>query len=560
MKVTSIHIHILICIFGMLPIACDDMYEEAGALLDPENFKPTRYTEDSLSRTNRLGGTGSDSARSVAVCPDHGFVIAGCVTGDADLNGDQAVGSAPESAAGVFGGTDIIISKFNISNKHRWSRRLGGSGADQAFGVAVDSAGSIYFTGTVNNAADLNGDGTIDPSPSRESPVAGINGDDDIIVIKFSSTGQFIWARRLGGVNDDTGYAVAVDTQNNVVVCGSVYGVADLDGNGIIDAALPENSTSTIYAGYDIFFSKFDSDGNPLLSKRLGGPNSEGAKGIATDSNGTVIVAGYVTGNADFDNDGAYTQNGETPYSVNGNIDAFITAFDNAGTYDWSKRLGGTGNDEINSVAVGSAGDVIVAGTVYQNADLDGDGVVVETPEIQSGSNGNDGFVSIFYADDGSCMPLRLGGSANDSATALAITQSDAIVVAGTFYGNVDLNNTHIGDLTCEMANAEEYALFDVAYSTFDASGVSLNIANRLGGINNDYCYGIAADNYDSAFISRSDNIIITGSTNGNANLDGIGTTSGEYPDSPGAPYGSDDIFVSRIYTHGTVTRLLFMK
>ena len=559
---------ILIALAGALPVACDSMYGDAAERLNPKYLNPVYYAQSALSKKNRIGGTGSDAARSLAICPDHGFVVAGYVTGDADLDGDQAIGASPETASGASGGRDILISRFDRGHKLLWSKRLGGTGADEAYGAAVDPAGNIIIVASVYGAADLNGDGIIDASPSRETPAAGVNGDSDIAIIKFSSKGELIWARRLGGLNHDEGFCVAVDRQNNVIVCGTVEGTADLNGDG--DTADPSETQSGVYGLVDAFVAKLDSDGNTLWFKRIGGASNDGAKSAAADTSGNIIIGGHMIGNADLNGDGDTSDSYEVPTpDVNGASDAFVSVFGSDGNHVWSKRLGGVGSDQINAVASDSAGNVIVAGWVYQYGDLDGDSQLVnDYPEYSntdfigsSAFDNDDIFVSVFDSTGIPRWSRRMGGVEADSAMALAITFSDEIVVAGSINGPADMTfNGDVDDIPVEQPSLE-YLLDDVFISIIIPDGSSSRMIKRIGGENNDYCYSVAADDYDSVFISGSDNIIIAGSVIGNAQIGGDSGYSAMYPDiiTGSLIYGAEDMFAARIFLNSSIRRFFYL-
>jgi hypothetical protein len=82
------------------------------------------------------------------------------------------------------------------------------------------------------------------------------NGDNDIFVTRFDSSGAFAWARTWGGSDDDFGSGSAVDSSGNECVTGYFQGNS-VDFNPDPVATDPHSSNG----GYDIFISRFKPDG-----------------------------------------------------------------------------------------------------------------------------------------------------------------------------------------------------------------------------------------------------------------------------------------------------------
>jgi len=87
-------------------------------------------------------------------------------------------------------------------------------------------------------------------------------------------------------------------------------------------------------------------------------------RGVATDSQGSIYVAGKFSGVATF---------GDTnsPITSFGDSDAFLAKYTQQGQLQWVKHFGGTGPDVADSVAVDKAGNAYVAGGYYGPAKFD---------------------------------------------------------------------------------------------------------------------------------------------------------------------------------------------
>ncbi|SVC38992.1 uncharacterized protein METZ01_LOCUS291846 [marine metagenome] len=111
-----------------------------------------------------------------------------------------------------------------------WTKQLGSSSNDDAFGVATDSSGNVYVTGATTGGLDGN------------TSAYG----NDLFVVKYNSSGTKQWTKQLGTSSNDYARGVATDSSGNVYVAGDTYG--GLDGNN--------NAGNR-----DLFVVKYNSDG-----------------------------------------------------------------------------------------------------------------------------------------------------------------------------------------------------------------------------------------------------------------------------------------------------------
>ncbi len=101
---------------------------------------------------------------------------------------------------------------------------FGGSNFDRVYGLAVDSSGNVYTTGSFR-------DDTVDFDPGAGTANLTSN-NDDIYVSKLDSSGNYVWAKSFGSTNNSgnySGYSVAVDSSGNVYTTGYFRGTVDFD-------------------------------------------------------------------------------------------------------------------------------------------------------------------------------------------------------------------------------------------------------------------------------------------------------------------------------------------
>ena len=147
---------------------------------------------------------------------DHGSSVAVDLAGNAYLTGRTRSFDFPITAGayqGTFGGSsDAFVGKVDPSGSLLvYSTFLGGSDADQGYGIAVDSSGRVYVTGETRSVDFPTG-----------SALQAVNaGGFDTFVCGLGSEGTSLaFSTYLGGSGNDHGLAIAIDALGAVYVTG----------------------------------------------------------------------------------------------------------------------------------------------------------------------------------------------------------------------------------------------------------------------------------------------------------------------------------------------------
>lgn len=226
-----------------------------------------------------MGGVSTDLGQSIAVDVLGNLYVAGRFSFTADF--DPGVGTVNLTSAGGF---DLYVYKLDPGRNLLWARAMGGPGIDVGMGIAVDDSGNVYTTGCFTGTADF------DPGPGTANLTsAGGEFDADVFVSKLDSSGNFVWAKRLGGVNSDWAEGITLDGSGNIYSTGSFFTTGDFDPG-------PGTFTLTNGGGDDIYVSKLDSDGNFVWAVAMGGPGSDVGADIVVDALGGVYTTGFFTG------------------------------------------------------------------------------------------------------------------------------------------------------------------------------------------------------------------------------------------------------------------------
>jgi hypothetical protein len=158
-------------------------------------------------------GTGA-SGYDIAVDTNGNVYTTGTYSGTVDFNpasGHNAVIDLTSS-----NGSDVYVSKLDANGKYVWAKSMSGTDNQQAYGIALDSAGNVWTTGYFYGTASF----------GAYNLTSG--GSRDIFVAELDANGNVLWAGSMGGTGSDQGQAIAVDS-TGVYVTGLTNGDAFLE-------------------------------------------------------------------------------------------------------------------------------------------------------------------------------------------------------------------------------------------------------------------------------------------------------------------------------------------
>ena len=312
-------------------------YDPAKPLvIDPEIVFETTF-----------GGSNLDTANAIVMAPD-GTIL---VTGYTQSNDFPTVNAYDDSRGPTP--WDIFITKIDRETGDLiYSTYLGGdtpvpgfsSASNEATGIAVDDAGTTYLIGETS-ASDF---------PTM-NPIQGTNaGNSDIIIARFTPDGMLTFSTYLGGAGFDQSGKIALNgtalwiTGTTDTQGGTFPTVNPIQGTpgGFDDAFVARLEPGTGDSSYDLTFSTF-----------LGGSDSERGNGIAVDGEGDVIVGGQT-----FSDDFPLTNAMQDAHG--GNTDGFMAklAGDDL-TLTYSTFLGGNNFEGVADVAVDAQGNAYGVGS-----------------------------------------------------------------------------------------------------------------------------------------------------------------------------------------------------
>lgn len=320
---------------------------------------------DALVYSTYLGGSGVDGGFGIAVdSAGEAYVV-----GDADSVDFPTVNPYQGSLQGIH---DAFVTKFDAAgNALLYSTYLGGSlgsatggsGFQQAYAIALDSAGSAYVTGITDstNFPLVNPYQATNPANAASHSAAAF-------ISKFSPDGSVLdYSTYLGGSDDTVPFAIAVDSSGEAYVTGWTFST-DLPTVNAYQSQL--NSKF----GANAFVTKLNAQGNALVySTYLGGSTQEMGNGIAVDGVDDAYIVG-ITYSTDFptknpfqaQNNGADLKTSNafiSELNPSGNVLLFSTYWGGDGSWgNGPVHITIPGGDSAAGVALDNAGNVYVVG------------------------------------------------------------------------------------------------------------------------------------------------------------------------------------------------------
>lgn len=395
---------------GLPGVAAGNVYVTGHFWYSPaqeENFKTIGYDADGnrlwVENFNNRASGGDDKAKAIKVDADGNVYVTG-----QSWNGFS---------------TDFVTIKYDVNGNRLW-RRISTVPAveDTPVGLAVDSAGNVYVSGTSDNGANY-----------------------DYVTIKYNANGGELWVKSYNSRFNsyDIAKAMAVDAAGNVYITGYSYNGATnafvtvkYDTNGVVSwirrysslynlyeepEALAVDADGNVYVtgtssnGHndDWVTIKYSPTGARLWGRRYSSDNNgdDHPYAMAVDGTGNIYITGYTL-------------------DRNGDTDDYLTIkYGPDGTRLWCMRYNGPsdGTDKSYAVAVAPNGDVVVTGTSYNGTNND-----FVTIKYDS-ATGNRLWVRRFsgessqFAGDDPPMALAVDGAGNAYVTGSSYNDTDYV-------------------------------------------------------------------------------------------------------------------------------------
>lgn len=382
--------------------------------------------------------------------------------------------------------TSLFVAKYDPNGDVLWVKALHGEASfkeglgSNAVGIAVDQAGNCFVT------ANFTSHGLYFDTSFLFQHGSNPDGASDILLLKLTSGGAFVWAKKIGGQDGHGGAdagGICIDREGNFFIAGGcdtawfgeksvLDGIFiskfDNDGNCLwvnvsledelpygraLGVCIDSNNSSFITGvhtypfqfdsvrvnsstpgglfGYSAFIVKFDTNGKAVWGKDAGGQGLTRGYGVAADRNGNCYFTGSCT-----EEDTTYI---DTSWFLGDEI--FLVRIDSSGNVSWAKSCGGGGG--AYGICCDPESNVTIAGSVTNSSII-----VFDTIRITGGAPGADLFVAQYNADGHAVWAKKAGGWQYDEGIAVTTVSNGDCLVTGmiTFAGIAPENGAPVFD------------------------------------------------------------------------------------------------------------------
>jgi hypothetical protein len=416
------------------------------SLRGPSDAFVTQFdpTGTSLVFSTYVGGSNDDFGVSVALDNSGNPYVIGITTSP---NFPFTTGAFQTT---LRGGRSAFVTKLSSNGSSlRYSTFLAGSSGSDGAGIAVDTSGNAYVSGSTHSSDFPVTAGVVQHSFGGGTCGTGANARpcNDAFVTKINPTGKgLVFSTFLGGADDDGANGIAIDTSGNVYVTGYATSTNFPLANPFETYFHGGAASCSDFVCGDAFVTRLNPTATTLIySTYLGGAGEDSGIGIAADNAGNAYVTGG-TASSDFPVSSHAFQTrfggGSTVCASVGTAcgDAFAAGFTPSGTLRYATYLGGSGDDvALFGVAVDSHGNAYLTGVTNSNNFPVTANTAVK-PSFSGGSSVascgvgslcGDAFVAAITPSGGLLYSSYLGGSSDDGGFGLAMDSSRNLYVAG---------------------------------------------------------------------------------------------------------------------------------
>ncbi|MCB0713270.1 MAG: choice-of-anchor D domain-containing protein [Ignavibacteriae bacterium] len=392
-----------------------------------------------------LYATGTSIGNAATADPDGNYYVTGFFGGSMTFGGSTNL-----SGSGLG---DLYIAKYGPDRSLRWVRSGTSQGWNGGRGIAVDKESNVLVAGRIEGTTNFNG-----------KSVTGV-GENDVVLAKYSSSGDIQWVKSAGGSGMDWANGIAVDGKGNSYVAGFFSGTATFGTAQLTSAG-----------NYDIFIASYTPDGEFRWARSAGGSGQDEGYGVAVDLAGDVYLTGIAVGTVNF---------GSVSFS-GGTKGGFVAKYAEDGRLKWVK--GSAGDNSVESISINEGGEIFVSGAFAGSLTLGGQTV--------TSAGAEDIYVARYDVLGNANGLWRMGGTGSDGTAGFG--QAMEVVAAkdsGFFLVSSFENTLTLGTLTAQSAGK-----MDIFLARFGKGGDARWLVTAQG-TDREHFVSLGVDSYNNCYM-----------------------------------------------------------
>ena len=366
---------------------------------------------------NQIGGDSSIAHKLMdfKVDPQGNSYALGYFSGTVDFDPGPSVYNLTSS--GNYG---AYILKLNASGNFVWAKAISNSDRVIPKSLSIDKLGNVYSCGYFTVITDFDpGNGKLELTPTKNNY--------DGFILKLSASGNFVWAKQLGGTSYNSLESIVCDAQGYLYLTGFFVGQTDFDLG-------PSKYLITSNGSYDALMLKLNSDGNFIWVKTFGSKKADGNKYIYIDQLGYLYTSGISYDTLNFDPT-------ITNFTIKpkGSFANYIAKYDTTGNFKWAISFGDTLLTYYPNLTVDQNENLFLTGGFFGKVDFDPGTSISERT-----GNGNNNFYLLKLNANGEMVWVKtLGGFNSEYSMRGDATLTDDtgnVYCIGNFNKYVDFN------------------------------------------------------------------------------------------------------------------------
>lgn len=352
----------------------------------------------------------------------------------------------------------ICINSLNAQYL-QWANNFGNTGQDNGLAIVSDSLENIYAVGRFS--------GIVDFDPSQNTKNLTSYGAMDIYLAKYNKDGLLIWVKQIGGIKNDVSDLIHIDIFGNIYIIGTFSASISFEKSGDTLVLNPNG-------GNDIFFGKYDNNGELIWAKSIGGSGNDFGRAIGVDRFGNVYISGYFKNIVDFDPSTSVHN-----LVCSNDFCCYLAKYDQNGNYIWAFNFTSTGANYGIAFEIDKSDHIYFSGYYHQTIDLDNG----DSAQLFTSAGSTDVFLTKFTLEGSLVWAKDIKGINLDYPTSLHIDNIENIYLSGgytdtlrfidTLNPKMLISNGYLGDFFLAKYSCDGNLIWARSDAGFKSEGIS---------------------------------------------------------------------------------------